>query len=168
MVTCLSSLTRLEFFGLGFQLPIFRHGQPSLPPPTRAVLPALASLSFLGESEYMEDFVARIHTPRLGRLHARFFANLMPDVLQLNDFIGRTEALKLTPLNEAKMMFGGRSYLLVFNHPSGSSLEIGCSWTDWHGKVFAMARACRQLSSLVPHVERLELINRCPPLRCKG
>lgn len=31
-----------------------------------------------------------------------------------------------------------------------------------------MARACRQLSSLVPHVERLELINRCSPFEMQG
>ena len=61
-VTCLSTLTRLEVFELGFQARVNLRSR-RLPPSTRCVFPALTSLQFKGAYEYTEDLMARIDAP---------------------------------------------------------------------------------------------------------
>jgi hypothetical protein len=85
MVACLSSLKRLESLWLVTEVtesPRSRPNQPSRPPRARAVLPkvfpALAKFSFEGMSRYLEDFVARIDTPVLSRLHVSLGVNGNP------------------------------------------------------------------------------------------
>ncbi|KAI0298210.1 hypothetical protein BC826DRAFT_119768 [Russula brevipes] len=63
MVARLSSLNRLKSLTLGFQSPRSRPDQPSPPPQTRVVLPALIRLQFKGMIDYSEDFLARIDPP---------------------------------------------------------------------------------------------------------
>ena len=69
MVTCLSTLTRLERLCLKFQSPQSRPDRESRRPPplTRSFLPALTYFRFKGVSEYLEDFVARIHQENRNR-----------------------------------------------------------------------------------------------------
>ncbi|KAI0302749.1 hypothetical protein BC826DRAFT_431528 [Russula brevipes] len=69
MVACLSSLSRLQTlsFGFPFQPPQSRDDQPSPPPQTRAVFPALTDLTFEGKTKYLDDFLARIDTPVLNK-----------------------------------------------------------------------------------------------------
>jgi hypothetical protein len=67
MVAGLSSLSRLKSLSLGFQSRLSRPDQPSPPPQTRVVLPALTDLSFQGMIDYLEDFLARIDTPVLNK-----------------------------------------------------------------------------------------------------
>jgi len=103
MVTALSTLTRLEELWLDFQSPQPHRHLPSLPPPTRTVLPALADLRFKGVSEYLEDFVARIDAPQLHSLGTTFFYQLLFDIPQLTQFIHR--APKLKAYDEAYLIF---------------------------------------------------------------
>jgi len=63
MVACLSSLNRLKSLDLRFESPQSRPDQPSPPPQTRVVLPALTNLTLRGMTDYSEDFLARIDTP---------------------------------------------------------------------------------------------------------
>ena len=97
MVACLSMLTSLAQLLLEFESPQscpdqeIRHSLP----PTRSVLPALTSFSFKGVSEYLEELVARINTPRLLQLWTAFFNDIDFDNPELIQFITLTfDALK--------------------------------------------------------------------------
>jgi hypothetical protein len=67
MVRCLSTLTRLEDFTMGFKSRLFRPVKETRRPlsPTRSALPALTYFRFEGVSEYLEDLVVRIDAPLL-------------------------------------------------------------------------------------------------------
>jgi len=85
MATCLAALPNLGFLFIGFRSPPSRLLQLSPPHLTRAALPALYSLDFSGVSEYFEDFVTRIYTPRLTRLSIVFFMDLIFDIPRLRN-----------------------------------------------------------------------------------
>jgi hypothetical protein len=96
MVTCLSTLTRLERLRLKFQSPQSgpdRESRRPLPL-ARSVLPALTYFRFKGVSGYLEDFVARIDAPMLDNLDISFFQQLIFDTPKLPQFISRTPNLK--------------------------------------------------------------------------
>jgi hypothetical protein len=94
MVTCLSVLTSLETLQLGFLSPQSSPDRESQrpPPATRPVLPSLGFFLFKGANKYLEEFVARIDTPRLFRLSTQFF-NDIGFTPELNQFISRTPTL---------------------------------------------------------------------------
>jgi len=87
MVTCLSALTGLQFFGLGFQSPRVGGGTRPVPPLTRIVLPALSIFRFNGNDEYLEDIVSLIDTPLLDDFEVRVFKQLIFDNPPLRHFI---------------------------------------------------------------------------------
>jgi hypothetical protein len=158
MVTCLSSLSRLESLLLGFSSPqsrpdILRRGPHLL---TRKILPALTELYFEGVSEYLEDLVARIDTPRLNDVHIIFFNQLnfhIPQFCQFLSRAGQSEALK-----QANVDFDS-SCVEVSLSPStsrideerGLSLQVSCSGLDW--QLSSVAQIC--CSSLF-HLSALE------------
>jgi hypothetical protein len=96
MVTVLSTLTRLEERWLGLQSPRSRRYLPSLPPPTRTVLPAPTDLRFKGVSEDLEDLVTRIDAPQLRSLGTTYFYQLLFDIPQLIQIVRRTPKLRRT------------------------------------------------------------------------
>ena len=96
MVNCLSALTALKSFVLGFQSPQSRDsgGTRRPPPHIRVVIAALTTFRFKGNSEYLEDIVSRIDTPLLDYFDITFFNQLIFDTPLLRHFIGRTEKIK--------------------------------------------------------------------------
>jgi len=98
LVTCLSTLTKLEELALGFRtfrLPPFHPHQTSqslLPAPS-TVLPTLTSFRFRGDSWYLEDFITRIAFPLLGNLDVTFIGWRNVDSPPLCEFINRIETL---------------------------------------------------------------------------
>ena len=140
MVTCLSTLTRLESLVLNFQSPRFpaaRH----LPQFTRVVLPALTSFLFQGDSEYLEDIISQIDAPLLDRATIMFFNQLIFDTPRLRHFISRTPSFLIS--NQAHVVFSERIASVDLFLRNGTadrrtlSLGILCVASDW------------QLSSLV-------------------
>ena len=104
MVNCLSSLTRLEHFRLGFQSPASYPHHPSWPPHlSRVDLPSLARLWFTGNSLYLEDFAARINTPLLYILKMVFLNHISFHIIQLTEFIDRIDRFKV--LDRAEILF---------------------------------------------------------------
>jgi len=102
MVSCLSSFTRLEDFRIGFQ-----SSEPFTDPDdddhyeasqhlplTRVDLPCLIRLWFGGNSDYLEDFVARINAPLLYVFEIEF-ANVDFDISPLTEFIDRVKSFKI-------------------------------------------------------------------------
>jgi hypothetical protein len=113
MAACLSSLNKLRTLSLGFQSPRSRSrpDQPTPPPQTRIVLPALTDLSFSGMIGYSEDFLARIDAPVLDKFSTSYFLDLVFDVTHLKQFIGRAKALK--PYKVANISF----FFLIIRPP---------------------------------------------------
>ena len=143
IVTCLSTLPRLETLYLGFESPRSRPNRESrrLPPPSRSVLPALIKLYFKGVSEYLEDLVARIDSPLLNRLGIILFHQLIFDAPQLMQFISRTPTLKVH--DRACVRFSDLDVRVTFPNTSFSfhlSLKILCRQPEW--QLSSMAQIC--------------------------
>jgi len=98
ILTCLSTLTRLQEFHLMFRFPRSQVERASRRPPplTRVIHPTLTYLRFRGDSAYLEDLVSesRIDTPSLNRAHIRFFNQLVFDTPLPCDFIDSSVAQK--------------------------------------------------------------------------
>ena len=121
VVACLSTLTRLEEFELGFRSPLYsgsRHPSPS----TRCVLPFLTSLRFNGPCQYLERLIAPIDSPRLDNLDVIHFYQPVSDTPQLAQFVDRTPKLKA--LREANIFF------------DGSDIFVSLPWTRRRGLHF--------------------------------
>ncbi|KAI0298241.1 hypothetical protein BC826DRAFT_1184412 [Russula brevipes] len=154
MVACLSSLNRLKSFRLRFESPRSRPGQPSPPPQTRVVLPALSYLSFKGMTDYSEDFLARIDTPVLNRLLMVFFMDLVFDIPHLKQFVSRARGLD--PFKAARLVFNSRFIRLELDKHPGVSLRVRCSRIDW--QLDSMVLICSRLSPFFPSIERFHII----------
>ena len=159
MVRCLSTLTRLERFSLGFESPLSRPVRESRRPhpPTRSALPTLTSLLFEGVSEYLEDLVARIDAPQLDCLGITFFHQLIFDTPQLVQFFARTPNIQ--PLVEAHILF---SYYYVeisssWESPKKIMLRISCRQSDWQLSSLAQVYSSSLPAAFFPMVERLHI-----------
>jgi hypothetical protein len=163
MVTCLSTLTRLETLYLEFRSPR-SHPDPEiriLPPPKRSVLPALMYFRFKGASEYLEDLVTCIDIPRLKDLYIIFFHQIDFDNPQLAQFIKRTPTFKAP--DEARVQF----------HDSTVSIALP-SWTSGYGRTLieissnqpyqrlpSMAQICNSSLPPLSTVENLYVEHNC-------
>jgi hypothetical protein len=164
MVTCLSTMPRLEKLYLKFQSPQSRPNRESrrLPPPARYVLPALVELHFFGVSEYLEDFVARIDSPILDCLDITLFHQLIFDTPQLIEFISRTPTLEVH--DEAQVSFSQLQVGVSFPKASSSSchlsFQISCRRPEW--QLSSVAQICTSLfsRSSIHMVERLYIRER--------
>ena len=136
IVTGLAALANLESLHIGFESPQSRPKQGSrlLPPQTRTVLPALSRFEFRGVSEYLEDLVSRIDAPLLDSILITFFHQLIFDIPQLAQFMGRTT--RFQALDGVHLEFEYSSvhvgYLPpVQSYEEKSGLEISCRKLDW-------------------------------------
>ena len=141
MVTALSALTSLENLSLKFQFPQSRpdRGSRRPSPLIRPVLPILVIIIFKGDSEYIDDLVARIDTPRLNELNIIFFNQIFFETPQLIQFISRTPRLKA--LKEARVAFEGDTASVRLKSGSGwLRVEVRCIEFDW--RVSSMEQVC--------------------------
>jgi len=161
MVTCLSALTRLQSLRLGFRSPRSRADRENrlIPRLTRFVLPALTSLYFKGDSDYLEDIVTQIDTPLLAQFHTTFFNQLIFDTPSLRHFISRTDTFKAT--HRAQVTFREGEVNVELDVRSGgafheiSSLAISCRPSDW--QLSSLAQVCDSALSPLPTLELLEI-----------
>ena len=156
MATCLATLPTLRVLYIGFKSPRSRPNRIGRPPPTRVILPTLVRIEFKGVSEYLEDLVARINTPKLVKLIIRLFMDLMFNIPQLHKFIARTKTIR--SFNSADILFYPRSS--VIRIIPAIELEIICREPDWQAS--SMAQVCSWLSPLCSHVEHLTIREHTP------
>jgi hypothetical protein len=103
MVTCLSALTRLSTFKLGFDTPqSLPHRASRYQPSTYVDLPALILFQFAGISGYLEDLVLQINAPVLDTLEITLFDHPIVNTSQLPRFIDRTGNFR--ELNKAEIV----------------------------------------------------------------
>ncbi|KAH9992505.1 hypothetical protein BJV74DRAFT_950975 [Russula compacta] len=163
MATCLTTLPNLISLSIGFGSPRSRLDKISLPPRTRAVLPALTSFRFSGASAYFEDLISQIDTPLLYQLNMSLFIEHISDLFttpRLLPFI--THAERLQPLNRAELTFSPAKAKIALGLPICLEITIHVPG-NWH----PMAQLCKAISPLLSHVELLE-INRDSRLQAVG
>jgi F-box-like len=161
MVTGLSALSSLQDFRLEFLYPLSQENRENrlLPRLKRAVLPALTSFHFKGDSEYLEDIIAQIDTPLLDRFHVSFFNQLIFHTPFLRHFISRTETFKVS--HQADIRFCPDHVEVTLRRPDRMdkqgtlSLEISCGPSDW--QLSSLAQICDSALSPLPTLEHLEI-----------
>jgi F-box-like len=136
LVTGLTVSVNLKSLTIEFKSSLSRLDRESRrpPPTTRSVLPALTCFSFRGVNEYLEDVVAQIDAPLLNSIRITFFNQLIFDIRQLAQFMGR--ATKFQAFNEVYVGF--YSLCVRIESPSwtrssdeGFELTISCTGLDW-------------------------------------
>ena len=152
IATALSTLNRLDELRLEFQSPLSRPGRRP-PPPTRFVLPALTEIWFKGDIEYLEDLVARIDAPRLGKLRTTVFNQIIFDMPQFIQFISRTPTLRAP--KEARVIFEDGASSVSFSLQKYAyeyfNVRIPCKELDW--QVSSLEQV---FTSCLPHLSTLE------------
>ena len=163
MVACLAALSRLDYFCLGFRLVTSRPNQIRPSPITRTVLPTLTSFKFKGASEYLEDLVAQIKSPKLDWFSINYFNQFIDfQVGQLSKFISSSLGRELTLFKHASIVFS-RTEISFYIHsqvhdtrrPFSKSCNILCEGIDW--QVSHMAQVLSHFSATLSHVTHLKL-----------
>src|SRR6266851_8164832 len=160
MVTALSTLTSLEELHLLFQSPRSQADRASRRPPplTRVVLPALKSLKFKGDSEYLEDFVSRLEAPLLSHTEITFFNQLIFDTPLLRHFISRTETLREAYRADISCEENAVQFSLYPRNGTGHgrmTLLISCKPLDW--QISSLAQVCNTSFPPLLTLERLDI-----------
>ena len=165
MAVCLAPLARLETLEIGFKSPTRRPPPRHTPPLTRIILPALTQFKFRGVTEYLEDFVAEIDTPRLEDFKITYFNRLDFQVPQLSQFFRRQEILNPARLHTVHLEFSRGDTCIkltsTYQHPSrysppeGPNLELqilseGLDWQTSH--LTQVLRQCFVVPSDVDHL----------------
>ncbi len=158
MVTCLSTLTSLEALFLGFRSPRSQADRASRRPPplTRIVLPALTSLQFRGDSEYLEDIVSQLEAPLLSYTDIDFFNQLIFDTPLLRHFISRTEIVREAyEAYVSSLPDNVRFRLYPRNGTEDVTLLISCNPLDW--QISSLAQVCSSSFPPLPTLEHLHI-----------
>ena len=156
MATCVAALPNLEVLFIAFEYRLFDLPQTSPPPLTRAVLPALTSLRFKGNSEYFEDFLARIDAPLLNRLGIRFITDILIPSPRPHNFIDRTGSLG--PFNHAtmKLSMSIPCFYMALRSPTLFKLNIECGRYYWPRRP-SITEVFSLHLPLLPQVELLQI-----------
>ena len=160
MVTQLQGLPHLEELSIGFAIPIPLPSSEGelLPAPIPPVtLPTLRRLTFRGVDVYLDNLVAQINTPLLERLSLTLLFDLAFTLVNLTEFIHRTEG------------FGCLVAQVIFNKDGASidagyyeqqgigklSLHVNCEPLDW--QIDSATQVCSALGNVLSAVEELTL-----------
>ena len=159
VVTQLQGLPHLEELSIGFAIPIPlpNSERELLPAPIPPVtLPSLRRLTFQGVDVYINNLVAQINTPLLEQLRLTLFFDLAFTLVNLTEFILRTEGFecvvarikftKVGPFIVAKQLERGNETL---------GLRVHCKPLDW--QIDSVTQVCRALGDVVYAIEGLML-----------
>ena len=162
MVAALSTLTSLESLTPGFQSPRSCPDLATRNPPSskRSVLPVLTFFQFKGVTEYLEDCVACIDTPRLSELSITFFNDVEFDTPQFVHFISRTPMLRLLENVHIKVS-DEAAYVNFLSPTSGHEnlrVEILCRGLEW--QLSSVEQICNSCLPLLSMLEGLYIYRR--------
>ena len=161
LVPHLQGLPHLEELSLGFAIPIPLPSSEGelLPAPLPPVtLPSLRRLTFKGVGVYLDNLVAQINTPLLERLDLTLLFELAFTLVNLTDFICRTEGFGCL---DARIIFNKdcASIEAGFNEQRTTiakfSLQVNCEPLDW--QIDSSAQVCSALGRALSVVEELTL-----------
>jgi hypothetical protein len=160
LVAQLQGLPHLEELSIGFAIPIPLPSSEGkmLPAPLPPVtLPTLRRLTFRGVGVYLDSLVAQIDTPVLERLNLTLLFELVFTLVNLTEFICRTEGFKCLA---AQVIFNkdGAFVEAGLNEQrtiGKLSLDVRCEPLDW--KIDSSAQVCSALGRALSAVEELTL-----------
>ena len=160
LVTQLQGLPYLEELSIGFAIPIPlpSNEQELLPAPIPPMtLPTLRRLTFRGVGVYLDNLVAQINTPLLERLSLTLFFEIAFILVNLNEFILRTEGLGC-PI--ARVVFNKDTASINGGHHEQQgieelSLRVNCQRLDW--QIDSATQVCSALGKVLSSVEELTL-----------
>ena len=172
MVSLLSVLSGLRRLSLKFKSPQSHPDweSQSLPPPKRAVLPALDEFHFQGVTEYLEELATRIDTPQLKRLCIMFFNQIDFDTLRLAQFINRTPTFRA--LDGAYVQFDRSTVSVKLRYRTSNfifgplEISISCREPDW--QLSSIEQVCNSSLRHLSTVEDLYIDRRYVPLDWKN
>jgi hypothetical protein len=152
MVTLLSALSSLDELSLGFRSPQSRPGSESrtLHPPKRSILSVLHEFCFKGVTEYLEELMARIDTPRLNGMDITFFNQIDFDCPRLAQFINCTPNLRAR--DEAHVQFDDSTACITLRYLTSEvdfgnlGINISCRERDW--QLSSIEQVCNSLPLL--------------------
>ena len=151
IVTGLAAMANLKSLTIEFCSPVYpryRNHQRS-PPPIRTILPALTHFWFEGDSEYLEDLMARVDAPLLTFFSITFFNQTIFDIPQVAQFMRRMTRFRA--LNEAYTCISEFGFLVRYPLPAESgesvALSISCGNSDWR-----LSSLARVLTSIFPEI----------------
>lgn len=164
IVARLAALTRLETLFIEFRGWQLRLQRPPAPP-TRSVFPALTTFGFRGASEYLDDLVAQIDTPRLDDLRVFYIGPLNAQVTQfsqLAQFVTRTADFKPARFTDARVEFRGNTVYIILDaaaahghHHHRLTVQMSCIGLD--RQVSQVARVLAQSAAVLADVGRLSI-----------
>ena len=157
MITCLSTLTKLEEVALGFkssQSELYQTIQLPSPGPS-TVLPSLTSLRFRGDYWYLEVLISRIGLPLLDNIDITFFCGPEFDSPLLCEFLGRIRTFEA--LCRADITFHEDLVDITLSPPEGLTgcrpLKIGILCGRLHHQISSLTLLC---GSHLPPLRTLE------------
>jgi hypothetical protein len=162
LVTQLQGLYSLEVLSIGFAIPIPLPSSEGelLPAPIPPVtLPALKRLTFWGVGVYLDNLVAQINTPLLEQLSLTLFFELAFTLVNLAEFIHRTERFRCLI---ARVIFNKYGALIDVDHyeqcvvgKASLYINVNCETLDW--QTDSAAQVCSALRNVLSAVEELTL-----------
>ena len=158
LVTQLQDLPRLEELSIGFAVPIPLPSSERelLPPPIPPVtLPSLRRLKFQGVDAYLDNLVAQIITPLLVRLGLTFFFDLAFALVNLTEFIRRTDGFRCLVV---RVNFNTDGSSIDVGHDEDVreiGLRIKCEPLDW--QIDSATQVCNAIGDVMSTVEELTL-----------
>ncbi|KAI9437227.1 hypothetical protein H4582DRAFT_2153394, partial [Lactarius indigo] len=164
MVACLAALPKLEFLRIKYRS-VRSHPDRIRPPPpeTRTLLPVLTSFAFQGTSEYLEDLVAQVDSPRLNQICTQYSNQLFDfQVAQLFKFIDRLQAPELTLIRHADVTFSHpwvtfKMYPRPESYPDWDRVRVLIRCDAIEGQVSRIAQVFSQPSAMLSRVVHLKL-----------
>ena len=160
LVTQLQGLPHLEELSIGFAtpIPLPSNERELLSAPTPPVtLPALKRLTFRGVGVYLDNLTAHINTPLLERLSLILFFELTFMLVNLTEFIHRTEGFRCLV---ARVIFNKDAASISVGHYNQQgienfSLRVNCERLDW--QIDSAVQVCSALGKVLSAVEDLTL-----------
>ncbi|KAF8266380.1 hypothetical protein EI94DRAFT_197404 [Lactarius quietus] len=165
IVARLAALTKLETLFIEFRGWQLRLQRPPAPP-TRSVFRALTTFGFRGASEYLDDLVAQIDTPRLDDLRVFYIGPLNTQITQLSQlaqFVTRTADFKPARFSEARVEFRGHTVYIILEGAAAQqqqqrarlTVQMSCIGLD--RQVSQVARVLGQCVAVLSDVRRLSI-----------
>jgi hypothetical protein len=159
LVTQLQCLPFLEDLSIGFAIPIplpSSAGDLLSAPIPPVTLPTLRRFTFRGVDIYLENLVAQINTPFLERLSITLLFDLTFTLVNLTEFIRRTEGFELVVSRVIFKKDGPSIHMGDYKRGIRKlSLYVHCGPLDW--QMDSATRVFSALGNVVATVEELTL-----------
>ena len=167
LVKQLQGLPHLEDLSIGFAIPIPLPSTEGilLPAPIPPLtLPSLRRLTFRGVGVYLDNLVAQINAPLLERLNLTLLFELAFTLVDLTEFIRRTEGFA-SGCPDFQVKFKKDGVYVDAGHKRSDyhepwdiktlSVYVNCESLDW--QIDSAAQVCRALGKVLSTVEVLSL-----------